>query len=148
MTFTPIKQDRSLPSAYIFDIDGTVALMNGRSPYKYDRVSEDLPNEPVVKILHLIQDYWYKIIYVSWRPDNCKNDTLDWLFNNAYVTLATSLHMRKTWDKRPDTEVKREILEELTKEYYIEWVFEDRTRCVQMYRESGMTCFQVAEGNF
>lgn len=24
----------------------------------------------------------------------------------------------------------------------------DRTRCVQMYRESGITCFQVAEGNF
>ena len=147
MTFTPIQQDRSLPSAYIFDIDGTVALRNGRSPYDYTRVSEDLPNKPVIKILKQLQYNWYKIIFVSWRPNSCEQDTFEWLCDNIDISYI-ELYMRKTWDKRPDTEVKREILEQLTKKYYIEWVFEDRTRCVQMYRESGITCFQVAEGNF
>lgn len=147
MTFTPIKQDRSLPSAYIFDIDGTVALMNGRSPHEYDRVSEDLPNKGVINIAEELYSS-HVIIFVTWRPYSCEEDTFNWLYENIGELEISDLHMRQTWDNRPDTEVKREILEELTKEYYIEWVFEDRTRCVQMYRESGMTCFQVAEGNF
>jgi hypothetical protein len=147
--FTPIQQNRSLPSAYIFDIDWTVALMNGRTPYEYDRVSEDLPNGWVRKIVFTIQDSWNDFIFVTWRPDSCKEDTVKWLYKNWLIPLINyNLYMRKKWDKRKDTEVKREILEELTKEYYIEWVFEDRTRCVQMYRESGMTCFQVADGNY
>ena len=144
--FTPIQQDRSLPSAYIFDIDWTVALMNGRTPYEYDRVSEDLPNKPVINIIENLFGK-HKFVFVTWRPDSCEQDTFEWLCDNIDINYI-ELYMRKTWDKRKDTEIKREILEELTKEYYIEWVFEDRTRCVQMYRESGMTCFQVADGNY
>jgi acid phosphatase class B len=145
--FTPIQQDRSLPSAYIFDIDWTVALMNGRTPYEYDRVSEDLLNTHISNILISLYDTGYRIIFATGRPWSCVDDTTQWL-SDKLCLKNSMLFMRKTWDKRPDTEVKREILEQLTKEYYIEWVFEDRTRCVQMYRESGMTCFQVAEGNF
>jgi len=66
--FTPIQQDRSLPSAYIFDIDGTVALMNGRSPYEYDRVSEDLLNTHISNILISLYDTGYRIIFATGRP--------------------------------------------------------------------------------
>ena len=35
--------DVTKPRAFIFDIDGTLAKMNGRSPYDYSKVSTDLP---------------------------------------------------------------------------------------------------------
>lgn len=53
--------------------------------------------------------------------------------------------MRKTGDTRSDTIVKREILDELIKEYYIEFALDDRDRVVKQWRESGIKCLQVAE---
>lgn len=48
--------DRYVPPKYgepavIVDIDGTVALMDGRSPYDMTRVFEDKPNEPVIAVV-------------------------------------------------------------------------------------------------
>lgn len=56
--------------------------------------------------------------------------------------------MRKADDNRNDAIVKREILEELVKEYYIVAALDDRDRVVKMLRESGIKCLQVAYGNF
>ena len=58
--------DPNLPKCVVVDIDGTVAKMNGRSPYDYSRVSEDLPNEPVCHLVRLIADSKEpKIVFVS-----------------------------------------------------------------------------------
>jgi len=46
-------------------------------------------------------------------------DTMKWLSDNI-ESYELKLYKRKTGDKRPDTEVKIEILNQLTKEYYIE----------------------------
>jgi soluble P-type ATPase len=56
--------------------------------------------------------------------------------------------MRKDGDNRNDTVVKREILEELIKTRYIVAALDDRNRVVKMWRESGIKCLQVQEGNF
>jgi len=56
--------------------------------------------------------------------------------------------MRKAGDNRKDSIVKYEILQELIKEYYIEYVFDDRDQVVKMWREAGLRCLQVAPGNF
>jgi hypothetical protein len=141
--FLPVIQDPSLPRAIICDIDGTLAHMNGRSPYDYSKVSEDMVDETIRGITDLYNNF---VILVSGRPDSCRDDTEDWLENNG--VQYTSLHMRKTGDNRNDTIVKREILDELIKEYYIEFALDDRDRVVKMFRESGIKCLQVAEGNF
>lgn len=36
------------PRAWIFDVDGTLALIGDRSPYDMRNVSIDTPNHPVV----------------------------------------------------------------------------------------------------
>lgn len=59
------------------------------------------------------------------------------------------LHMRKTGDMRKDAIVKREIFDGEIKDYFfIEFVLDDRNQVVEMWRDLGLTCFQVADGNF
>ena len=46
-----IQEKEGKLNAYIFDIDGTLAYMNGRSPYDFTRVGEDGVYEDVKEIL-------------------------------------------------------------------------------------------------
>ncbi len=139
---TPYRvQDTSLLPAYIFDIDGTLAIMNGRSPYDYSRVIEDLPNEPVIYLNRRLAVKHNNII-VSGRPDSCRKETEEWL--NKNWIFWTELHMRKTWDDRNDAIIKREIAEELIlPKYYVLGVFDDRDRVVKMFRELWLLVCQV-----
>lgn len=59
------------------------------------------------------------------------------------------IYMRKTGDRRPDDVVKEEMIQRMRDdglEPYV--VFEDRKRCVDMWRRNGITCLQCAEGDF
>ena len=59
------------------------------------------------------------------------------------------LHMRKTGDSRKDCIVKKEIFDaEIKDKYYIEFILDDRDQVVKMWRSMGLTCLQVADGNF
>lgn len=146
--FDLVKQDPTLPRAIIVDIDGTIAHMTGRSPYDYSRVWEDAVHNDVVHIISTVAaSKDCKILLVSGRPESCRRDTLKWLFHNTSL-IVEDLYMRKTDDKRSDSIVKYEILQELIKKYFIELVFDDRDRVVKMWREAGLRCLQVAPGAF
>lgn len=40
------------------------------------------------------------------------------------------------------------MLEEIIKDYCVDYVFDDRDRVVHMFRQSGLRVLQVAPGNF
>jgi hypothetical protein len=62
---------------------------------------------------------------------------------------AMALFMRKSGDYRKDSVVKKEIYERHIKEdFNVEFVLDDRDQVVKMWREQGLVCLQVAEGNF
>ena len=67
----------------IVDLDGTVCLHNGRSPYDLTRVSEDIPNYPLVRFLQELICNKH-IIFLSGREgtDQCRQDTINWLTEN------------------------------------------------------------------
>lgn len=135
--------------AYIFDIDGTLANLNGRDPFDLEKCGEDLVNEDIKKIYEILRysNESPRIIIVTWREDKYCDVTKEWLDSNWIWYYH--LFMRLEWDKRPDTEVKKEIYENCIKDYYnVIWVFEDRSKVVKMYRELWLTVFQVAEGNY
>jgi len=67
------------PAAYIFDVDGTLAKMNGRNAYDWSRVKEDTLNENVVNILHQLKKFGYKIIIFTGRDGICEKETKEWL---------------------------------------------------------------------
>jgi hypothetical protein len=57
--------------------------------------------------------------------------------------------MRKRGDKRKDVIVKKEIYEKFIKDNYeVFFVLDDRDQTVKGWRDLGLKCFQVAEGNF
>lgn len=133
-----------LPKAIIVDIDGTLAKMDGRSPFDWDRIKEDKVNE-VVK--GLVNDYGYTVIIFSGRDGICKNDTIQWLQDNEID--YQKLFMREAGNTEKDSIVKRRMFEEnIRGKYFIEYVLDDRNQVVEMWRNMGLTCLQVADGDF
>jgi len=142
-----LVQDKSLPEAYIFDIDWTLAHMSGRSPYDYSKVWTDIVDKDVRDLLKIIENTWREIIIVSWRKDDCRDETIEWISDN--VTQYFQLFMRKSDDSRCDSIVKREIAEKyILPKCNVRGVFDDRDRVVKAWREMGLTCFQVAYWDF
>lgn len=140
------------PEAVIVDIDGTVAHMAGRSPYDETRVHEDTPNQPVIDMIRRLHKDGVQIIFCSGRTDKCYAPTYAWIRKHTEIPGDDFvLLMRKHGDKRKDNIVKREIFEEHLRKapVNIVGVFDDRNQVVQMWRnELGLTCFQVANGDF
>lgn len=140
----------SLPWAIICDMDGTLALHNGRSPYETEKCGTDLVNRAVASIVKTFgcQEAWgYKIIIVSGRDDTYYGHTTQWLSRNNIP--YDDVFMRKASDKREDSIVKKELYEAHIKgKYNILFVLDDRRRVVDMWRREGLTVLQVAEGDF
>lgn len=134
--------------AIICDIDGTLAHMQDRDPYDYDKVDTDVVDSTISHMLKLYAtESDYAILIVSGREDACKQVTERWLGKN-YV-MYDELFMRKHGDYRPDEVIKKEIYDKHIKDKYdVEFVLDDRNKVVKMWREIGLKCLQVAEGDF
>lgn len=144
-----VRQNEDLPKAVICDLDGTLALLNGRNPFDASRCEKDLLNEPVSATIHALQSVGWKIIFVTGRESKYKEPTERWLAQ--YVpSIRYELYMRSTGDRRKDTILKREIYDEnIRGRYYVELVLDDRPQVVRMYRhDMGFTVFALDDREF
>jgi hypothetical protein len=57
-------------------------------------------------------------------------------------------YIRKDGDSRRDSVVKREYLQDIVKKYNPKLSVDDRDQVVKMWRDNGVECWQVANGNF
>jgi len=150
----PIEQDITLPKAIIVDIDGTVAHRIDRGPFEWSRVKEDLPKREILDIVKMFHDNGYSIIFLSGRDEVCYDLTLEWIKDHFYETYKIDyndiqLYMRPKDDVRKDSIVKKELfMEHVYNKYYITHVLDDRNQVVHLWRSMGLTCLQVAQGNF
>jgi predicted kinase len=150
--FTPttIIQTKGLPWAYIFDIDGTIAHMKGRSPYDWKKVCEDLPDEDVLGVLDTIWTTKHpkqpKIIICTGRDGIAEYETKKWLSRHSIG--FDEFYIREQGDSRPDWVIKEEIWREITKRYYIAGMFDDRLQVVRRARALGLKVFNVEYNNF
>lgn len=143
----PPEWSEEKQNCFIFDMDGTLAKMNGRSPYDYSKVDTDIPNYNIAMIARILSTTGLPILVVSGRSDECREDTIEWLENNSIP--FNGLAMRKAGDNRDDTIVKKEIYDTLIEPYYnVIAVFDDRNRVVDMWRSLGLTTLQVDYGFF
>lgn len=142
---------------WIVDIDGTLALKGDRSPFDWSRVGEDLPNTPVIRVVEALLYLGDNIVFMSGRMEQCRAQTALWLNANidccnVHVTRSDcceQLFMRADEDYRPDTIVKRELFDNHVKDRYdVIGVIDDRDSVVRQWRSMGLTCLQVADGNF
>lgn len=137
------------PEAILVDLDGTLAHMSGRSPYDWSRVGEDAVDKAVIELLFDIRagDFDTKIIILSGRDSVCRPETETWLEEQRIG--YDDLFMRPEGDMRKDSIVKRELFDiHIRDSYEIRFVLDDRDQVVQMWRDLGLKCFQVAEGAF
>lgn len=159
----PVEWIEGLPEAIIVDIDGTLAHIppDGRSPYDYDRVHEDMIDETV---LGIVEDWQYAntengrrdftTLIVSGRDHTCREKTKQWLWEND--VFFDELHMRDANDrdergnKLPDYIVKACLFDSRIRgRYNIRFVLDDRTQVVEScWRAMGLKCLQVAPGDF
>ena len=150
MTLSQQTEDTVLyrykPPAIQCDIDGTIAEHH-RSPYEYDRLHTDTLIVPIADILHEYCKLGYRIILLSGRPNSHAYDTIAWLSENG--VSYDELWMRQAADNRRDDIIKEELYREHVEPFYdIQFVLDDRNRVVNMWRRIGLTCLQVAPGDF
>lgn len=145
--FYSLDDFKNKPKIIICDVDGTLAIHNGRSPYDLSKVSEDLFNYNLWSVLEMVKN---NVVFVSGREGTkqCRKDTLEWL--SRYIQIETpNLFMREEGDNREDSIIKKEIYETCIKPYYeVVAVFDDRDRVVDMWRSLGLFTCQVNYGGF
>lgn len=143
-----VERVPGLPRAVLVDIDGTVALKGARSPFDESRVHEDRPNQRVIDVVHALYLSGETIIFMSGRTEDCKAATEEWLNEHVGVAYA-GLYMRRDRGIK-DSIVKRQLFDKYIRgNYNVTAVLDDRDQVVRMWREElGLTCLQVAEGNF
>lgn len=148
---------------YIFDLDGTLALCDHRRHFVENRANrwdefyaacvDDVPNDPVIGVMRALQLCNAEIYIFSGRSDAVFDETTKWL--DKYVAKVEfgnfwNLTMRKSGDYTPDDVLKKKWYDELPQfdKDRLVATFDDRDRIVKMWRDLGITCFQVAPGDF
>ncbi len=145
--FLQLKIDKvqpieGLPSAIICDLDGTLALLNGRNPYDASTCADDGLNTVVASLLR-----GRTVFLLSGREEKYRQPTLAFLKKHSIA--YHQLLMRKTDDNRKDSIIKQELFDaHIRGKYNIDFVLDDRNQVVEMWRDLGLTCLQVAEGDF
>ena len=138
------NENKDLPRAIVCDLDGTLALFDG-NPYDRDFL-KDRVNIVIRYIINTCR-VTHDIILLSGRNGKYEGVTRDWLTRNE--VLYDYLWMRKEGDIRKDSIVKRELFEKACRDkYYVDFVLDDRDQVVKLWRSMGLTCLQVADGNF
>jgi hypothetical protein len=111
---------------------------------------EDAVNRPIVSLVMAAQYLCHaEIILVSGRSERYRDVTEYWLRRHGLFIFRAKLLMRPLDDRRSDELVKRDLYDQHVKPFYrVLYVFDDRDKVVKMWRDLGLTCLQVAEGNF
>ena len=144
----------------IFDLDGTLALIDSRREisigdddkmdwdtfFNPKMISLDDPNTDVINMARILKSQGFHIWILSGRSDRTKDATIDWL--NKHDIWFDSLMMRpQGYLYKPDNDLKQMWLNSIGKDN-VAMVFDDRQQVVDMWRQNGLTCFQVADGDF
>ena len=136
------------------DIDGTIADCEHRKHYLlgekknwdgfYSEIEKDPPRLDVMEQVDEYRKKGHPIVLVSGRPGNYREVTERWLEKHGFEYDV--LLMRRAGDKRPDTDIKKEIYDKCLKKYEIECVFDDRPRIINMWREQGLKVIDCGDG--
>jgi hypothetical protein len=161
----PLVQDPNAKKAIICDLDGCLSLFNVRhkdgtievrcpgahirDPYNCHNCDKDTVNKSVATVVDAMFRDGFSILFCSGREDIYRNQTEIFLKDNL-PSIEYKLFMRKEHDQRKDSIVKEEIFNEhIRPNYNCLYVLDDRSSVVKMWRETlGLTCFQVAPGDF
>lgn len=130
-TFSDDKED-----AMIIDVDGTIAQMDGRSPFEWDKVDTDLPRTEIIYMVKGLIDRGYTPIFLSGRDSCCTDKTQTWI-EEQFPELEGHFHlyMRSEGDTRKDTIIKKELFDKyIDHKYNVRVVLDDRPSVSRMFQ--------------
>ena len=151
---------------YIFDLDGTLALIDHRRHLVSEKsngadwsafeslCTKDTPNLPVCTILKDLRNAGGEILIFSGRSEEVRDLTVYWLVKHGIFKLSELgdgvLTMRPRGDNTPDHILKKSWLDNMldVDRNRLVAIFDDRSSVVKMWRGEGITCCQVAPGSF
>ena len=138
------------------DLDGTLSDTEHRLHHirgkrrDYDAFfaasGDDEPIEPVIALVNALALAGKEIHIITGRREDTRELTEAWL--ERHDVSYDRLLMRGIADRTPDHVLKRKWFEADYDPADVLLALEDRSRVVEMYRELGVTCLQVAEGDF
>ena len=152
----------------ICDIDGTIADVRHRLHYIQNEDGskkakpdwdafhaacvDDTPFRDVIRVVDTLRmgtcgcGYTrLKLYFLSGRNDVVRTQTEQWLEDVGDFGHYAGLLMRKAGDRRPDTEIKLEMIRELgLTPNDVLCIFDDRQCVVDMWRANGYRVMQVA----
>lgn len=152
---------KKMKKVVIFDLDGTLAIidkrralaarpngkMNWQTFFAPENIQLDEPNLPVIESFKAMKAAGFIVGIFSGRDDISRQETMDWLTKHGIDPAF--LRMRKNGSFVPDDKLKKLWLDDLlVNNNEVMCVFDDRDKVVNMWRENGITCFQVAPGDF
>lgn len=145
-----VEYDPDLPEVVLCDLDGTLALLNGRNPYDASTCDQDLLNQPVWNVVSGAAltsthgNVGRALILVSGRPETHREPTERFL--KKHRIFYSALYMRGADDRRQDVEVKRDIYNEHIKgKYNVMAVFDDRLQVCRLWHSLGLPLFRVGD---
>jgi hypothetical protein len=141
----------------IVDVDGTLSdtshrrklRENGKVDWNYfyrdDLILADPPFSVVVDWVRGLYETHVVVIVSGRDAGSSAFSTVEWLAKNNVP--YHHIFMRNAGDRRDDTLVKQDILNLLPRDR-VAFTIDDRDRVVAMWRKNGLTCYQVADGDF
>ena len=153
--FKKYKPSGKWADAVIFDVDGTLATMDGRrGPFEWDKVGLDSPRQSVFEMLDGYSRAGYEVIFLSGRDSICRTETTRWLnkwlyrfCENDITASEQNLFMRSEGDMRKDSIIKQELFwEHVAPKWDVQIVIDDRPQMINTWYDMGIsTVIAVAE---
>jgi predicted kinase len=142
-----VVQDTTKPRAVLCDIDGTIAKMDGRGAYDWDKVHTDLPIRHVIERIEAHQRQGDIIVFMSGRDSACRQITWDWIKANVEMEASMIyLYMRPEGDTRKDSIVKEELFRQhVLPDLNVIAVYDDRPQVCRMWHSLGLPLFKVGD---
>lgn len=144
-----VDQSIFLPARIaLVDIDGTIAHNDGhRSFFDYKKVDKDLPIQHTIDVIKALYetnriDY---IQFLSGRESVCYDLTLQWLEKQGFDMNVHNLFMRLKEDRRKDSVIKKEILDNCIINKELLYVFDDRNQMVDLWHDLKLPVFNVGD---
>lgn len=146
-------------SVVLCDLDGTIANLDHRLQYMHpeEGVKKDwksffaeIQNDTLITEVaqQLLQKRMegHEIFYISARPDTFRKATEEWLARVG-APPYTALFMRREMDKREDSEIKQDLLDQYFPDRsIINAVYDDRPRVIRMWQKNGLNVIDCGTG--
>ena len=148
---------RIKPTAYIFDVDGTLAnvdpyLHHVRGPNRdynafHEASIDALPNIEVVQMLNNAVSDRHSILIVTSRKEKYRGLTSMWLAKNNIRSHA--LFMRADDDSRPDYEAKKDMLDKISILWNVLHAVDDNPNVIKLWEDHNIPTTKIGtwDGN-